>query len=122
VLIQIIVRYPIIKSSIVDHTIEVLVRNTCVSIQWSVGNVMGYPGVFQGNPYPYPSIPIPASTGTGFPWVTQGYCIYKYHLLLLHSTYIVITDDEGQTLIAVSEVKQRHNEEGRALLVVLKWE
>ena len=87
-----------------------------------LGNVTGYPGVFQGNPYPYPSIPVPASTGTGFPWVTRGYCIYKYHLLLLHSTYIVITDDEGQTLIAVSEVKQRHDEEGRALLVVLKWE
>ncbi len=77
----------------------------------------GLPWGFPGEP-----VPVPASTGTGFPWVTRGYCIYKYHLLLLHSTYIVITDDEGQTLIAVSEVKQRHDEEGRALLVVLKWE
>ena len=32
----------------------------------SVGNVTGYPGVFQGNPHPYPSKPVPASTGTGF--------------------------------------------------------
>ena len=33
-----------------------------------VGNVTGYPGVFQSNPHPYPSKPAPASTGTGFRW------------------------------------------------------
>ncbi|KAF8810025.1 hypothetical protein BYT27DRAFT_7092797 [Phlegmacium glaucopus] len=27
---------------------------------------MGYPGVFQGNPHPYPSKPVPTSMGTGF--------------------------------------------------------
>ena len=32
----------------------------------SVGNVMGYPGVFQGNLHPYLSKPAPASTGAGF--------------------------------------------------------
>ena len=31
-----------------------------------IGNVTGYPGVFQSNPCPYPSKPVPASTGTGF--------------------------------------------------------
>ena len=46
-----------------------------------VGNVTGYPGVFQSNPHPFPSKPIPASMGTGFhghgsrvyknPWVSQ---------------------------------------------------
>jgi len=34
--------------------------------QKKVGNVTGYPGVFQGNPHPYPSKPAPASTGAGF--------------------------------------------------------
>jgi len=31
-----------------------------------VENVMGYPGVFQGNLHPYPSKPVPAVTGAGF--------------------------------------------------------
>ena len=31
-----------------------------------LGNVTGYPGVFQSNPHPYPSKPVPASMGTGF--------------------------------------------------------
>jgi hypothetical protein len=31
-----------------------------------LGNVTGYPGVFQSNPRPYPSKPVPASTGMGF--------------------------------------------------------
>jgi len=31
-----------------------------------LGNVTGYPGVFQSNPRPYPSKPAPASTGAGF--------------------------------------------------------
>jgi len=37
--------------------------------QWttsSLGNVTGYPGVFQSNLCLYPSKPIPMSTGTGF--------------------------------------------------------
>jgi hypothetical protein len=29
-------------------------------------NVTGYPGVFQGNPHPYPWKPAPAATGMGF--------------------------------------------------------
>ena len=46
-----------------------------------LGNVTGYPGVFQSNPCPYPSKPVPASMSTGFhrygswvyenPWVLQ---------------------------------------------------
>ena len=46
-----------------------------------LGNVMGYPGVFQSNPCPYPSKPVPMSMCTGFhryglrvyrnPWVPQ---------------------------------------------------
>ena len=31
-----------------------------------IGNVTGYPGVFQINPHPYPSKPVPAATGMGF--------------------------------------------------------
>ena len=31
-----------------------------------IGNVTGYPGVFQGNLCPYPSEPIPIHKGTGF--------------------------------------------------------
>jgi hypothetical protein len=31
-----------------------------------LGNVMGYPGIFQSNLCPYPSKPIPASMGAGF--------------------------------------------------------
>ena len=39
----------------------------------SIGNVTGYPGVFQGNPYPYPSKPVPAPTGTGFTGTGRGF-------------------------------------------------
>ena len=31
-----------------------------------IGNTMGYPGVFQGNPCPYPSKPAPGHMGVGF--------------------------------------------------------
>ena len=31
-----------------------------------LGNVTGNPGVSQGNPYPYPWKPVPATMGTGF--------------------------------------------------------
>ncbi|KAF8220618.1 hypothetical protein L208DRAFT_1332798 [Tricholoma matsutake] len=31
-----------------------------------VGNVTGHPGVFQGNPCPYPSEPVPVHKGVGF--------------------------------------------------------
>ena len=31
-----------------------------------LGNVTGNPGVFQGNPHPYPWKPTPAATGVGF--------------------------------------------------------
>jgi hypothetical protein len=31
-----------------------------------LGNVTGYPGVFQSNPCPYPSKPVPVSMCTGF--------------------------------------------------------
>ena len=31
-----------------------------------IGNVMGNPGVFRGNPHPFPSKPVPAHTGAGF--------------------------------------------------------
>jgi len=36
---------------------------------------MGYPGVFQSNPHPYPSKPIPASMGVGF--CRYGSGVYK---------------------------------------------
>ena len=32
----------------------------------SLGNVTGYPGVFQSNPHPYPSKPVPTFMGMGF--------------------------------------------------------
>jgi len=38
-----------------------------------LGNVTGYPGVFQGNPYPYPSKPVPAPTGMGFTGTGRGF-------------------------------------------------
>ena len=34
--------------------------------QQQLGNGMGNPGVFQGYPYPNPSLPAPAQWGTGF--------------------------------------------------------
>ena len=37
-----------------------------VGDEFSIGNVTGYPGVFQGNPHPYPWEPAPAFTGAGF--------------------------------------------------------
>ncbi|KAF8809270.1 hypothetical protein BYT27DRAFT_7094862, partial [Phlegmacium glaucopus] len=39
-----------------------------------LGNVMGYPGVFQGNPHLHPSKPIPTSTGAGFDRHRCGFC------------------------------------------------
>ena len=39
-----------------------------------LGNVTGYPGVFPGNPHPYPSKPVPASTGAGFDKYGCGFC------------------------------------------------
>jgi len=39
-----------------------------------LGNVTGYPGVFQSNPCPYPSKPVPVSTGAGF----HGYGLRVY--------------------------------------------
>ena len=38
-----------------------------------LGNVTGYPGVFQGNPRPYPSKPVPALMGTGFAGTGDGF-------------------------------------------------
>jgi hypothetical protein len=40
---------------------------------WSfVGIVTGNPGVFQGYPYPYPSIPLPFVVGPGFNGLGSG--------------------------------------------------
>jgi hypothetical protein len=39
-----------------------------------LGNATGYPGVFQGNPSPYPWKPTPAATGAGF----HGYGVWVY--------------------------------------------
>ena len=39
-----------------------------------VGNVTGYPGVFLGNLHPYPSKPVPASTGAGFDKYRCWFC------------------------------------------------
>ncbi|KAF8801875.1 hypothetical protein BYT27DRAFT_7113967 [Phlegmacium glaucopus] len=40
----------------------------------NLGNVMGYPGVFQGNLHPYPSKPVPTSMGVGFDRYRCGFC------------------------------------------------
>src|SRR6201996_4727689 len=40
-----------------------------------LGNVTGYPGVFQGNPCPYPSKPVPLHKGMGF----NGYGSWVEH-------------------------------------------
>ena len=39
-----------------------------------LGNVTGYPGVFPCNPHPYPSKPVPTSTGAGFDKYGCGFC------------------------------------------------
>src|ERR1700678_3152644 len=59
-----------------------------------LGNGTGCPGVFQGNPCPYPSEPVPVHKGTGFdtygswvgynPWVSkpvwdQNAGLHVYH-------------------------------------------
>jgi len=48
----------------------------------SVGNVTGYPGVFQGNPHPHPSKPAPASTGTGLTGTGAGFSQTRGEILL----------------------------------------
>ena len=42
------------------------VRIGLVQITKLLGIVKGNPGVFQGDPYPYPCKPVPAPRGTGF--------------------------------------------------------
>ena len=50
-----------------EEPLGLVARKSCWScILCLLGNVTGYPGVFQGNPHPYPSKPAPASTGAGF--------------------------------------------------------
>jgi hypothetical protein len=41
---------------------------------WVVGNTTGYPGVFQGNPHPYPWKPVPTAMGAGFAGYGCGFC------------------------------------------------
>ena len=52
---------PHFQRMVIHYIIDLMM----VDHMW-LGNVTGYPGVFQSNPCPYPSKPIPASTGTGF--------------------------------------------------------
>jgi hypothetical protein len=49
-----------------------------------LGNVMGNPGVFQGNPHLYPPKPVPmdAGTGAGFHKPTGKLLIYILYILL----------------------------------------
>ena len=56
-----------------EHTLtETLVApkhaNSIRTALYSLGNSTGNPGVFQANPYPNPSKPVPQATGTGFCW------------------------------------------------------
>ena len=46
----------------------------CTSARGCLGNVTGYPGFFPGNLHPYPSKPVPASTGAGFDKYGCGFC------------------------------------------------
>jgi len=50
----------------------------------------------------------------------QGYhTYYIYMSFMTIITYIILM--RGRPLVTMSEVKQRHNEEGTSLLAMLKW-
>jgi len=80
-----------------------------------LGNVTGNPGVFQGNPYPYPSKPVPVVAGTGFDgyglWVftnpretTLIYCIIYIIIYRILTTRVV-------EALVVLKMKRTANEE-----------
>ena len=52
----------------IQFQLTLLISSWVIRLQWhqQLGNVTGYPGVFPGNLHPYPSKPVPASTGAGF--------------------------------------------------------
>jgi hypothetical protein len=47
-----------------------------VVVELCVGIITGNPGVFQGYPYPNPSIPVPVSRGTGLS--VHGLRVFAY--------------------------------------------
>jgi hypothetical protein len=62
-----------IMNKVVRHLLMAIQYNS----KWSVlGITTGNPGVFQANPYPYSSKPVPVYTGMGYPhagvWVIWG--------------------------------------------------
>jgi hypothetical protein len=46
----------------------------CLKVESCLGNATGYPGIFQGNPSPYPWKPTPTAKGVGF----RGYGVWVY--------------------------------------------
>ncbi|KAF8800290.1 hypothetical protein BYT27DRAFT_7118167 [Phlegmacium glaucopus] len=58
-----------------------------------VGNVTGYPGVFQGNPHPHPSKPVPTSMGAGFAktrgYITRGW-VHVQNRQGIHNNFVII--------------------------------
>jgi len=55
-----------------------------------IESVMGYSGVFQGNPHPYPSKPAPASTGTGFMGMGDRFSQTHRKYIIIYKKYIYI--------------------------------
>ncbi|KAF8797414.1 hypothetical protein BYT27DRAFT_7125698, partial [Phlegmacium glaucopus] len=64
-----------------------------------LGNVTGYPGVFQGNPHPYLSKPVPMSTGAGFDRHRCGFCKHPrvYNLWTVH-----VQNRQGEYIIIIN--------------------
>ena len=55
-----------VRESKLSTSIKKMLKDS-LEMNWVlIGNVTGYPGVFQSNPHPYLSKPVPASMGTGF--------------------------------------------------------
>jgi len=79
-------------------------------VEGQIGNGTGCPGVFQGNPCPYPSEPVPVHKGTGFDtyglWVgcnprvskpvwdrNPGLHVYDKKAIYLHIYNLIISKD-----------------------------
>ena len=74
-----------------------------------MGNVAGYPGVFQGNPHLYPSKPVPASTGVGFMGMGGGFaCLDPWTGWSLHTRLVDVGCRRG--IVGVGVLRWGHQD------------
>ena len=83
---------PFFFSNTLQSFLSIYIYTKCIAT--ALGNAAGYPGVFWGNPHPYPWKPTPLFRGAGFPGVSHGFSktpgIPKPVRLWEHSNVVLI--------------------------------